>query len=156
VMKVKRIMNHESMIEFRKIGEEEGMLCIDVSASNGLFSSSSATFWLQPGELIDFGKRLQGFPKHMDIHDEIIISYGKDNEGSHGYLFLRFYIYDQVGHVGIEVKMRLAPIEGDRHGSMNAAQAHFSIPTLVARINDLGRAIVSWVGSEERELLYTL
>lgn len=132
------------------------MLCIDVSASNGFFSSNSSTFWVHPKDLIKFGKRLQQFPKHMDIHDEVVLNYGKDNEGSYGYLLLRVYIYDHVGHVGIEVKMRQNPIEGDCYGSMDAARAHFSIPTLVAQINDLGRAIVNWVQSEERKLSFPL
>ncbi len=149
-------MNHKRFIEFIKIDEEDGMLCIDASASNGFFSSNSSGFWVYPEDVIRFGKQLQKFPKHRDIHDEVVLSYGNDEGGGCGYLFLRVYIYDHVGHAGIEVKMRQNPIEGDTYGRLDAAQAHFIIPTLVARINDLGRAIVNWVKSKEEKLLYSL
>ena len=122
-------------LRITKLYIENGFLQIEVSASNGVFMSTIDTY-LNFEELEEFGRKLRDFGQ--SIKDEVILEVGADNDDAYHYLFLRVYIYDNVGHEALQVKMR-------RNGEpVVRATADFSMPTEIASLNRLGKNISEW------------
>jgi len=124
--------------------DDDGMVQLSISASNPEFKASIDEY-TGLAAYKNFGEKLREFPTNSR---ELIFESGVDDNRYPTYLFLRTYIYDTLGHAGLEVKMR-------KNGSaIVSAQSGFSIATEVASINAFGKALVEWVESGEDRLSF--
>lgn len=117
----------------------DGVVQLDVSITTRLYKAS-LDYYTGIEYFKEFGNALKEFPTSME---KCILEVGEDNDQSYIYLFLRAYIYDTLGHAGLEIKTR-------RNGApIIAAYSHFSIATEVASLNTFGEALSKWVDSGE-------
>lgn len=100
----------------------------------------------------EFATKLKSFPQDK----EVIFELGRQgNDPKFGnkkwayYLYLRFYCYDTVGHVAIDVIM---DNNGDNFPVKKMAQ--FSILSEVASVNELGEKLTNWNTLEKSDLVW--
>lgn len=116
----------------------DGAVHLSISVTTELYKTSLDDYTSMDCFKV-FGQKLLNFPKNST---EPALEWGDwDSERNLNCLLLRAYLYDTLGHAGLEVKMR-------RNGKpIIAAQTHFSIATEVASINAFGKALTEWVES---------
>jgi hypothetical protein len=124
----------------------DGVVQLDISITTELYKTS-LDHYMSLEYFKEFGNALKEFPANPK---NCILELGEDSDRPYIYLSLRAYIYDTLGHAGLEVKMR-------RNGAaIISASSHFSIATEVASINALGQALSDWVDSGEKMLSFDL
>ncbi|MFN8443318.1 MAG: hypothetical protein U0175_21255 [Caldilineaceae bacterium] len=125
--------------------EVENFYQMVVSASNGRFTATVEDYFV-PEEIASFAQQLLNFPQHLD--HEVVFEWGKDHDDSDSYLRLRAYVYDQLGHVALEIRMRTNGI------APWTSSACFAIATEAASLNKLGETLSRWARSDEIEYVH--
>ncbi len=116
--------------------DEEDVLHLYISAK-GVGFSGFVELSVRPDALSDFGSKLIDFP--ADINQKIDFEYGDTTGEWAYYLLLQAQVIDHVGHSAIRVCMHSFV------GMPGNGNAEFYIPSEVASINELGKAIKEWV-----------
>ena len=131
--------------------DEEDFIHFALNAGSNKWSSYME-FYGNSTIFKEFAKKLKNFPKNK----EVIFELGKrGNDPKFGnikwahYIYLRFYCYDAVGHVAIDVIM---DNNGDNLPVKKMAQ--FSILSEVASVNELGEKLTNWKILETSDLAW--
>ena len=132
-------------ISIEKLDEDVDEPHVRLVISSGDFSAAQDSY-ISDEYFLEFGKGLQTFPQHLK--HEGIFDDGSPDPKYYCYILLRAFIYDGVGHSALEVRI-------ENHGAVPySATAHFHILCEVATLNDLGKALETWVVSKERKFVY--
>jgi hypothetical protein len=138
-------MTKSGEIRMEILDEDDGIFYLDISGSNGLFSSSIQDYFnLEP--FVPFGERLQTFPQKAI--DRVVFEQGTNNDTSRTYLCLITYIYDHRGYALIEIVAR------NNGAPQIAASAHYSIKSEIASLNNFGRELVNWTKSLDKVFVH--
>ena len=133
-------------IEFKLLPyDEDDVLYLIVSASAVGFSGFVEVY-THHKTLAEFGNKLINFPE--DINHKVDFEYGDTTGKWAYYLFLQAQVIDHVGHSAIRVRMQSFV------GMPCNSLAEFYVPSEVASINELGRAIKEWVKNPYEPLLW--
>jgi hypothetical protein len=135
--------------EFRMeiLNEDDGIYYLDVSGSNGLFSSSIQDYFSLE-DFVSFGERLQTFPQNTD--DKVVFEHGKNSDKYkwRTYLSLTTYIYDHRGYALLEIIAR------NNGAPQVAASAQYSIRSEIASLNNFGRELIDWTKSLDKVFVH--
>jgi hypothetical protein len=127
------------------MNQSNGMIEVQASVE-GMGYAATQDFYVYPNELMQFGEKLQEFPKNTS--DEVILESGSTDDRS--YCWVRFvaYVYDQKGHCALEFSVQ-------RNGARQVqAKSQFSVQMDASALNELGRQITLWVKDNDSPLVY--
>jgi hypothetical protein len=116
--------------------DDDGMLSVSVTASNGQNSNSLETY-IYPEQLLEFAGRLESFPTSRD--DTPLLESGAADPKWHDHLQIRAFVRDEAGHSALEFHME------SRGAPPVAATSHFYLSCNPADVNNLGAEIRQWV-----------
>lgn len=108
--------------------------------SDGRYAAAQDSY-LDDSQWLEFARNLQSFPG--DLASEVIFG-GVYPEAAY-YIFLRAFIFDEVGHAALEIRIAR---NGDE---VLTAKSHFSIRCEVATLNRLGSELQRWIESGDNE-----
>lgn len=132
-------------ISIKKLDEDADAPHIELKISSGNFSATQDSY-ISDEYFLEFGKELQMFPR--SLKHEVIFEDGSLDPKYYCYIKLRAFIYDGVGHSAFEVRI-------ENHGVVPySASSNFYILCEAATLNNLGKALESWVASKEKEFIY--
>lgn len=124
--------------------DDDDMLQLVVSASNGL-TSSSMEVYAYPAEVEAFASGLEAFPR--TARDEVVWESGSADPKWYGHMRLRAYVLDGSGHSALEVLM---DVRGD---PSDCTLSNFSLRGNPADFNELGRRINSWLAEPSAQFV---
>ena len=108
--------------------------------------SSTIDFETRPSDLKEFGQALCTFSGTENNHP--VFETGSPEEPYYSWLRLRAFSYDSLGHSALEVSTNI-------NGSPQIRQSsHFCGKIEVAAINRLGKEIIDWEASKDRDLQF--
>ena len=132
-------------ISIERLNEDVDTPHVKLKISSGDFSAAQDSY-ISDEYFLEFGKALQTFPQNLK--HEVIFEDGSPDPKYYCYIRLRAFAYDGVGHSALEVRI-------ENHGlAPYSSTAHFHILCEVATLNNLGKALESWLDSEEKEFVY--
>lgn len=124
-------------VEFKTLWvDDDGMLSISVTASNGRNANSLDTF-IYPNQLLAFAGELEKFPSSPG-HEPLLES-GSADPKWHDHLKIRAFMHDAAGHSAFEFRME------NRGSPPAAAASHFYLPCNPADVNSLGAMLRVWL-----------
>jgi len=107
---------------------------IEIHARNKRFAGSSRVYG-DLDELTRLADRISGFPSHPS--DERIYEFGsQDRKIAGGYVRLRFYCIDRVGHAAVEITLE------DDDATYALASAQFSFTVEAAAVDEFVLGLV--------------
>tara|TARA_B100001093_G_C26564543_1_gene900202 strand:+ start:173 stop:601 length:429 start_codon:yes stop_codon:yes gene_type:complete len=124
--------------------DSDDMLQLEVTASNGN-QKTTQDFYIYPDDLLDFGQKLQSFPKNKD--DSVSIEYGVAPE-FYCYFFLKALIWNSTGNAAFEIKVN------NRLDIPLKTETHFFLSCEVATINNFGKKLESWSKDSGKPLCF--
>lgn len=124
---------------------DDGMLEISASIVVGVYATAIDVD-VYPATLAGFAARLQAFP--ASLSDQPVLELGSSADDSYGWLTLRAYVRDALGHSAMAVSMK-------KNGSPEEqAQCQFTALTDPASLNRLGQQLAAWCIDNEEALLF--
>jgi len=126
--------------------DHDGMVQLQFSMEGAGFAAT-IDFYSNRDALEEFGRALQEFPRSST--DEVVFENGTSATNSYGWLVLRAFVVDSVGHSALEV-------ECQRNGTrLVSARSRFAVELEPATLNRLGRGLASWAsGSSELSFVF--
>ena len=113
---------------------DDDYLLIEIHARNQRFAGSSCVYG-DPDELTRLADRISGFPSHPS--DERIYEFGRqDRKIAGGYVRLRFYCIDPVGHAAVDITME------DDDATYALASAQFSVAIEAASVDEFVNSLM--------------
>jgi hypothetical protein len=116
--------------------DDDGMLSLSVTASNGRNSNTLETY-IYPEQLLEFADRLERFPTSRD--DAPLLESGGPDPKWHDFLRIRASLRDAAGHSALEFHMET------RGAPPAAATSHFYLSCNPGDVNTLGVQVREWL-----------
>lgn len=95
-------------------------------------------FWLE------FSRKLLSFPRNLK-HE---VTFGNGHSESSASIFLRAFVYDEVGKSALEIKVNRPS------APPHFASTHFYILCEAATLNRLGKSLEYWINSGARDFIF--
>lgn len=130
-------------INIQVLNIKDDLIHYQIEVTNGI-TSNSLDFYANKNEFIEFGNQLKQFPSN--IKEEVIYELGEKDKHSAYYMLMKVYCYQPYGYTAINVKIE----NGGTDPYHN--KAVFSITTMPASINKLGKILSSWNPKIESEI----
>ncbi len=124
--------------------DDDGMLQLDVGASNGR-TSARMELYAYPADVLSFASGLEAFPASAE--SEVIWESGGADPKWFGHMRFRAHVLNGSGHSALEILMEI------RGAPPISAVSKFSLRCNPADLNELGRRMTAWLAKPSDQLV---